>query len=158
MSFRMYVARTDGKEMQIFGNNDVPSEIFEELYKQGLPEFEDSFHDFEIKELQPIIDVMKNDLAKRFNKYEKNKEFYESINRRYGASLFDFTSNLTNRNGTINFESLYIDTLSIVEDSWMFQLYRFIEFLKPDIDWTKSDYFNDLFVLKDNAYITVEYF
>ena len=158
MSFRMYVARSDGKEMQIFGNNDVPSEIFEELYKQGLPEFEDSFHDFKIKELQPIIDIMKSDLAKRFNKYEKNKEFYESINRRYGASLFDFTSNLTNRDGTINFESLYIDTLSIVEDSWMFQLYRFIEFLKPDIDWAKSDYFDDLFVSKDNAYITVEYF
>lgn len=157
MSFRMYVTRTDGKIMQIFGNNDVPSEIIDELHKQGLPEFEDCFDEFEIKELQPVVDVMKNDLVTRFNWYEENKESYQLLNEKDINSLFDFTNKITDTNGLIDVSHLYIRTRAIIENSWLFHFYNFIEFLKADIDWKKSKVSKDLYVLKDDAHVFFDF-
>ena len=63
MSTRLIVQNTDGYEMQLFGNNDVPNEIIKELEQQGLEFTQDTEYSprqWNINEIQPIVDIIKD--------------------------------------------------------------------------------------------------
>ena len=54
MSYRIYV-----NHYQCLGNNECPKVLIDELKRQGCEFDEDNcFHDFEIKELEPIIEAL----------------------------------------------------------------------------------------------------
>lgn len=58
MSYRIY-ATCNGKEKQIFGNNEYPEQFFEELKRQGCIVSGDGyFEKFKIKELAPILEAI----------------------------------------------------------------------------------------------------
>lgn len=141
MSTRMYLETKNGT-YQLFGNNDCPSNVIQELIKQGLkfnPKEEDSFYHFEVKDIQPIVDEIKN-------------EFFKKLED--GKKVADFTNNFTQRNGTIN-KDLYLISSYILENSYLFELYNVIQFLKPHIDIKKSSPYFDKFVLKEDAKVKI---
>lgn len=58
MSYRIY-AICNGKEEQLFGNNEYPKQFLEELKRQGcIVDGESCFNKFKIKELAPILEAI----------------------------------------------------------------------------------------------------
>lgn len=160
MAYRLYVINSKNETMQIFGNNDYPEEeIIKELKNQGLT-FKESFHDFKISNLQPLINIIKNYIENCWYKYQEEKilnEKYDDcddciINLFAGQSIADWTRNFTKKS-KYKFEcsSLYTTTKSIVKLGKIFILFNLIEFLKDDLDINKTNQRKDLFVLKDDA-------
>lgn len=151
MSTRLYVINSKNEKMQIFGNDDFPMSFIEELERQGL-KYDESFENFPIKELQPLVDIIKSEFEKKWKNYEKNKEFYKEINYTNGESIADWTNDFIDAySGKFKCRSLYSITYSMIENGYMFILYNLIKFLKDDIDFLKSDKFKDIFILKVDA-------
>lgn len=143
MSTRLIIQNTDGYEMQLFGNNDVPSEIIKELERQGL-EFtqvtEYSPKKWGIKELQPIDEVIKDRFYKMLKTSKKVVDFSNYFYEKDGKTL--------KKKKDIN---LSLSTFLILENSYLFELHNLIDFLWDDIDWTKSSKIDEKFVLKEHA-------
>lgn len=159
MSWRLYVQRTDGEKMQLFGNNELPEEFLEALREQGLEydsHKDDYFVDFKIKEIQPLVNAIKKFLTNKHKDYEAKKEIYKGISKMNGDSIFDFLSNFT-FNGELK-EGFYMTSCDVVENCYAFLLYNFIEFLKDDIDFKNSDCYEDEFTLKENADIRFDWY
>lgn len=80
MSYRIYV-----NDYQCLGNNECPEVLLNELKRQGCrPDADNCFEDFEIKELQPIIEALEKYII------DTNKYF---LNRKYKpSSIADFSS------------------------------------------------------------------
>ena len=135
MNIRLYVINGKNEKMQIFGNNDFPDEFIDELRNQGL-EFDDCFHEFKIHELQPLVDVVKQDFERRWMKYKKGKDFLKKINEYNGESIVDFTQNFINIvTKEYKCKSLYFNAYYILESGYMFILYNLIKFIMDDLDW-----------------------
>lgn len=86
MSYRIYVhTEKDGKKYQCLGNNECPEVLIEELKKQGCEMDEDNcFENFEIKELEPIIEGLE--------KYIEDTNNWH-LNRKYKpSSIADFSN------------------------------------------------------------------
>ena len=80
MSYRIYV-----NNYQCLGNNECPKVLIEELKRQGCEMNEDNcFHDFEIKELQPIIEALEQ-YIRDMNEWALNKKYKPS-------SIADFSN------------------------------------------------------------------
>lgn len=74
MSTRLIIQNTTGDEMQLFGNNDVPNEIIKELERQGLEFTQDteySSRKWSIREIQPIVDIIKTRFYKMLKTSKK---------------------------------------------------------------------------------------
>lgn len=85
MSYRMYVkTEKDGKRYQFLGNNVCPSCLIEELKRQGA-EFDEDYgiRDFEVKEIQPVIDALEKYILDTYN-YKKAD----------GINIFDFEEDI----------------------------------------------------------------
>lgn len=143
MSKRMYLSTKDG-EYQVFENNGCPVSVIEALIKQGLqfnPKTDETFKGFKINDIQPIVDEIKNEF---FSKFEK------------GSKVADFTSQFVNKNGELKEDKeLYMTSYYILNNSYLFELYNLIQFLEPYIDFKKSSRFDDIFVLKNDADVTI---
>ena len=70
MSYRIYV-----NDYQCLGNNECPGVLIEELKRQGA-EIDDDycFDEFEIKELQPIIEALEQ-YIRDVNEFHLNNEY-----------------------------------------------------------------------------------
>lgn len=143
MSTRLIVQNTDGYEMQLFGNNDVPNEIVKELERQGL-EFTqisiDSPRKWGVREIQPIVDIVKTRFYKMLKANKKVVDFSNYFYEKDGKTL--------KKKKDIN---LSLSTYLILENSYLFELHNLIDFLWDDIDWTKSSKIDEKFKLKENA-------
>lgn len=70
MSYRIYV-----NNYQCLGNNECPKVLIDELKRQGCEIDEDyCFHDFEIKELEPIIEALEQYIVDT-NNWALNKKY-----------------------------------------------------------------------------------
>lgn len=143
MSTRLIVQNTDGDEMQLFGNNDVPTEIIKELERQGL-EFtqisEYSPRQWNINEIQPIVDIIKDRFYKILKTNKNVVNFSNYFYEKDGKTL--------KKKKDIN---LSLSTFLILENSYLFELHNLIDFLWDDIDWTKSSKIDEKFKLKENS-------
>ena len=82
MSYRIYV-----NDYQCLGNNECPKVLIDELKRQGCKMNEDGcFHDFEIKELQPIIEALEKYIID-MNNWALNKT-YNSVSIADFSDLF----------------------------------------------------------------------
>ena len=52
-------------------------------------------------------------------------------------------------------KELYMTAYYILNNSYLFELYNLIQFLEPYIDFKKSSRFDDIFVLKNDADVTI---
>lgn len=116
MSYRVYV-----NDYQCLGNNEFPEVLRKALNKQGAriyPSNDCIFHNFEIKELQPIIEALEQYIIEK-------EEWY--INNNYG-SIADFKTILDeckNKNLTYRISNL-------VECGYMFVTYNFLKAIDKD--------------------------
>lgn len=80
MSYRIYV-----NGYQCLGNNECPQVLIEELKRQGCkPDLDNCFENFEIKELQPIIEALEQ-YIRDVNEW--------SLNTKYNpCSIADFSN------------------------------------------------------------------
>lgn len=70
MSYRIYV-----NHYQCLGNNECPNVLIEELKRQGCEmDVDYCFHDFEIKELEPIIEALEQYIVDT-NNWALNKKY-----------------------------------------------------------------------------------
>lgn len=70
MSYRIYV-----NNYQCLGNNECPQTLMNELKRQGCELDEDNcFKNFEIKELQPVIEALEQYIVDR-NNWTLNREY-----------------------------------------------------------------------------------
>ncbi len=71
MSYRMYVNR-----YQFLGNNVCPQDLIEELKRQGCEMDQDyCFRDFEIKQLEPIIEILEQYIIEKYEVNLKAKNY-----------------------------------------------------------------------------------
>lgn len=143
MSTRLIIQNTTGNEMQLFGNNDVPNEIIKELERQELEFTQDTEYSprqWNINEIQPIVNIIKD----RFYKMLKNKQ----EGRRFQIYFYEKDGKTLKKKKDIN---LSLSTYLILENSYLFELHNLIDFLWDDIDWTKSSKIDEKFKLKENA-------
>ena len=143
MSTRLIIQNTTGNEMQLFGNNDVPPEIIKELERQELeftqdPEY--SPRQWNINEIQPIVNIIKDRFYKMLKTNKKVVDFSNYFYEKKGNAL--------KKKEDID---LLLSTSLILENSYLFELHNLIEFLWDDIDWTKSSTIDEKIVLKENA-------
>ena len=116
MSYRIYV-----NDYQCLGNNEFPEVLRKALNKQGAkiyPNNDYSFHNFEIKELQPIVEALETYITEKEEWYIKNN---------YG-SIADFKTILDeckNKNLTYRISNL-------VECGYMFVTYNFLKAINED--------------------------
>ncbi len=116
MSYRIYV-----NDYQCLGNNEFPEVLRKALNKQGAkiyPSNDYSFHNFEIKELQPIVEALETYIIEKEEWYIKNN---------YG-SIADFKTILDeckNKNLTYKISNL-------VECGYMFVTYNFLKAINED--------------------------
>ena len=143
MSTRLTIQNIDGYEMQVFGNNDVPNEIIKELERQGLEFTQDTEYSprkWSIREIQPIVDIVKN-------------RFYKML--KVNKKVVDFSNYFYEKDGSILKKkediNLLLSTSLILNNSYLFELHNLIEFLRDDIDWTKSSTIDERFELKEDA-------
>jgi len=130
MSYRIYV-----NNYQCLGNNEFPEVLRKALNKQGAkiyPSNDYSFHDFEIKELQPIIEALEECIF----------EIDEKISKRHnGVGLGDYTEEFQKwkqKNYTYEVENM-------IEFGYMFITVNFLNAIKDDYE---IDYFDDKIIYK----------
>lgn len=143
MSTRLIIQNTTGDEMQLFGNNDVPNEIIKELERQGLEFTQDteySSRKWSIREIQPIVDIVKTRFYKMLKTNKKVVDFSNYFYEKDGKTL--------KKKKDIN---LSLSTYLILENSYLFELHNLIDFLWDDINWTKSSKIDEKFELKENS-------
>lgn len=124
MSYRIYV-----NDYQCLGNNEFPEVLRKALNKQGAkiyPSNDYSFHDFEIKELQPIIEALEEFIF----------EIDEKISKRHnGVGLGDYTEEFQKwkqKNYTHEVENM-------IEFGYMFITVNFLNAIKDDYEVDYSD-------------------
>ena len=124
MSYRIYV-----NNYQCLGNNEFPEVLRKALNKQGAkiyPSNDYIFHDFEIKELQPIIEALEECIF----------EIDEKISKRHnGVGLGDYTEEFQKwkqKNYTYEVENM-------IEFGYMFITVNFLNAIKDDYEVDYSD-------------------
>ena len=127
MSYRIYV-----NDYQCLGNNECPKVLIDELKRQGCEMNSDyCFHEFEIKELQPIIEALEQ-YIKDMNEWALNKKYKPS-------SIADFSDVFEekNRNG------LTFKIQEYLECGYLFVTVNFLKAIKDDyeedIDFDKEE-------------------
>ena len=130
MSYRIYV-----NNYQCLGNNEFPEVLRKALNKQGAkiyPSNDFIFHNFEIKELQPIIEALEQCIF----------EIDERISKRHnGVGLGDYTEEFQKwkqRNYTYEVENM-------IEFGYMFITVNFLNAIKDDYE---VDYAEDKIIYK----------
>lgn len=126
MSYRIYV-----NDYQCLGNNECPEVLRKALNKQGAkiyPSNDYTFKDFEIKELQPIIDALEQYI---FDIDQNIKD------RHNGVGLGDYTEEFNkwkNKNYTYEIDSM-------IEFGYMFITYNFLKHIEGDyeVDFDNKD-------------------
>lgn len=130
MSYRIYV-----NDYQCLGNNEFPEVLRKALNKQGAkiyPSTDFIFHNFEIKELQPIIEALEQCIF----------EIDEKISKRHnGVGLGDYTEEFQKwkrRNYTDEVQNM-------IEFGYMFITVNFLNAIKDDYE---IDYSEDKIIYK----------
>lgn len=126
MSYRMYVkTEKDGKRYQFLGNNVCPSCLIEELKRQGA-EFDedDCIRDFEVKEIQPVIETLEKYILDTYNRKKVD-----------GINIFDFEEDiLKNKDKNLTYY------LNYVKDCWyMLVSSNFVDALGNSIETEYED-------------------
>lgn len=128
MSYRIYV-----NNYQCLGNNECPKVLMDELKRQGCEmDGDNCFQDFEIKELQPIIEALEQYIFDIDDRIKK---------RHNGVGLGDYTEEFQKwKNSNYTYE---ID--SMVEFGYMFITYNFLKHIEGDYE---MDWDNDKIIYK----------
>lgn len=90
MSTRLIIQNTTGNEMQLFGNNDVPNEIIKELERQELEFTQDTEYSprqWNINEIQPIVNIIKDRFYKMLKTNKKVVDFSNYFYEKDGKTL-----------------------------------------------------------------------
>jgi hypothetical protein len=94
--------------------------LIDELKRQGCEMNEDfCFHDFEIKELQPIIDVLEKYVIEEYERKIKK-----------GINICDFQDEFENYKQSKNFTK-HMEL--IVDTSYIFTAVNFLRYIKEDV-------------------------
>ena len=117
MSYRIYV-----NHYQCLGNNECPKVLVEELKRQGCEmDVDHCFHDFEIKELQPIIEALEQYIFEVDDRIKK---------RHNGVGLGDYTEEFQRwKRG-----SFTLEVENMVECGYMFVSYNFLKAIEGDYE------------------------
>lgn len=121
MSYRIYV-----NHYQCLGNHECPEVLIKELERQGCKMDEDDcFHDFEIKELQPIIKALEEYI------------FQIHDSRENGIGNFNSDIDKWRKNG--NYTQEIFDS---IECGYMFITYNFLNAIEgkyeKEVDYSKN--------------------
>jgi len=120
MSYRIYV-----NNYQCLGNNECPEVLINELKRQGCEIDEDGcFHNFEIKELEPIIEALEQ--------YIKNTNEW-MLRRKYKpGSVADFSYLLEKEDEYKN--GLTWSLQELLENGYLFVTINFLNAIKDDYE------------------------
>lgn len=123
MSYRIYV-----NDFQCLGNNVCPQVLIEELKKQGCEiDADNCFENFEIKEIQPIIEALEKYV---FSVYE------EKIRR--GINICDFQKEFEQYKNS-KFFTNYMEVLA--DTAYIFTTTNFLRYIKDDVEeiWNEEN-------------------
>ena len=120
MSYRIYV-----NDYQCLGNNECPQVLIDELKRQGCKMNEDNcFKDFEIKELEPIIEALEQYIVDTNN---------WALNRKYKpSSIADFSGIFENHKKYGNGLTWRIE--EYLECGYLFVTINFLKAIKDDYE------------------------
>ena len=108
---------------QFLGNNECPDELINELKRQGCDmNADDCFKNFEIKELQPIIEALEKYIID-MNAYFMNREYDP-------RSIADFTEEFNK--GTQGGNGLTWKIGNLLECGYLFVTINFLNAIKDD--------------------------
>ncbi len=130
MSYRMYI-----NDYQCLGNNECPEVLLNELKRQGCkPDADNCFENFEIKELQPIIEALEKYII------DTNNYFF---NRKYKPSSIADFSNVFEESKKGNGLTWKIE--EYLECGYLFITVNFLKAIKDDYE---EDYSKDRITYK----------
>lgn len=116
MSYRIYV-----NHKQVLGNNECPYILINELERQGCKFDSDKcFHDFEITDLQGIIEALEKYI---YGMEEWTKEHYN------GKSIADFREELEEWKSNFTYKLTYS-----IDCGYLFVTYNFLKYIKDDYE------------------------
>ena len=131
MSYRIYV-----NDKQCLGNGEFPEVLRKALNKQGAKIYKSKdycFHNFEIKELQPIIEALEQYIFDIENYYKQ----------RDGIGLGNYSQELERykqRNFTFEIQQL-------IDCGYMFITANFLKYIEGDYE-TEYDFDNNRFIYR----------
>lgn len=144
MSYRMYVkTEKNGKRYQFLGNNVCPSCLIEELKRQGA-EFDedDGIRDFEVKEIQPVIDALEKYILNTYNRKKVD-----------GINIFDFEEDILS-----HADNNFTYFLNYSKDSWyMLVSSNFVDALGNSIE-TEYEKGKVIYKIRENKHIYIDAF
>ena len=121
MSYRIYV-----NNYQCLGNNECPGVLIEELKRQGAEIDDDGcFDEFEIKELQPIIEALEQ--------YIRDVNEFHLNNKYKPRSIADFSDILQEKKENIG-NGLTWRLQEISEWGYLFVTVNFLKAIKEDYE------------------------
>ena len=125
MSYRTYVGTKEKGDIQILGNNEWYQPFIEELKRQGIEIDENGCYEGEIKEIQPILDILEQYI------WSKEKEVKEI----YDEDIFNL------RPKAIDQGSLTFRMKLASENAYIFTTANIIRHLRDDLE-LKYDIYN----------------
>lgn len=133
MSYRIYLTRPDGKNYQLFGNNDFPSRFYKYLKKYGCEiDEEGKFDNFEIVNFHEFFGTIESYIQEEI-KHSQTSLFdaqnqYKNIIKMNQRSRKNPEEELDICNRPVTF-AIY----SFLENSYVFEGYRVLQFLEAYI-------------------------
>jgi len=148
MSYRVRVINNNGKQMQIFGNNDLPEIVKAEFLKQGAVFNEADEFRLVVKDVMGIINAIENYIKEESARFLKNKTIYdkktEEMNEHYGNnsvksnSIFDFTNDFvpSRENSELGYDGMPIWLIldCYIPSYIAFESYNFIKHISDSLE------------------------
>ena len=133
MSYRVYLTRPDGKNYQLFGNNDFPSRFYKYLKKYGCDmDEEGNFEDFEIINFHEFFGTIESYIQEEIKRsqislLDAQNQYKNIINmNQRSRKNSEIELDMCNRPVTVG-------VYSFLENSYVFEGYRVLQFLEDYI-------------------------
>lgn len=116
MSHRVWLENSKGESVQVFGNNSCPASFAEALIEQGADiDICDEWvlHDFEVKDVQALVDAIESDMNKSHYLFSDFADLHRSLGEYLVAGM-----------------TYYGAVRMLVFEKKLFESYNFVEHLR----------------------------
>lgn len=135
MSYRVYLTRPDGKQFQLFGNNEYPKRFFKYLKKYSCEMDEDGgFDDFEVMNFNEFFGTIESFIQEEIKRSDTS---YFDAQSRYKSTI-KMNQNIRkkdNKDLDICERPITVSVYSFLSNAYVFEGYRVLQFLEDYLEY-----------------------
>lgn len=137
MSDRIYITRTDGKSLQLFGNNEFPSSLYKYLKKHNCEIDEDGcFEEHSLTNLDELLRIVESSMQEKLkmcHQADSKRDFFFDISQLYKKNIQRNQWKRNNNYQGICKTPILATAFQAYEGHVVFEGNRLLSFLEPDI-------------------------